>query len=224
VANFKSFDMSTNDDLISAMQVICSSMNIGLMVHHIEDFENVEFIQFIYANPEASKYTGTDLSALVGKSLPEAFPELTKTDVPEVFLEVARTKEARNIGVMEYEDKNVKQANFAVKAFPLPNDCVGVAFENVTHRKQLEGMIKDYTDKLRIKNAQLEKLASTIYNEVAVPLGKIQRKGEELKDRCQKLLQKKDAEYLDEIIERSGNLMQFVEQQISMARSRKLKE
>ena len=192
------FEPSVLDDLMNAT-ALCANMNIGLLVYHAENFQQVASLKLIYANEEASKYTGTDLAKLVGKTLPQAFPELIKTDVPEMFLEVARTGNASKIGVMEYSDENVKQGYFEVKAFPLPSDCIGVAFENATHRKQLEKMIKNYTDKLRSKNQQLEKLASTIYNEVILPLQKIQTGTHELKGRIGNVLPAKDVKFIDEI-------------------------
>lgn len=220
MASRRFFDISTIDDLMSATQFICSNMNIGLIVHHMDDLKKIESIRFIYANDEASKYTETDLSKLVGKHLHEAFPELTKTDVPEIFAEVARKKKACTVGVMKYSDENVKQGYYAVKAFPLPNNCIGVAFENITHRKQLETMIKDYTDKLRNKNEELGKLASTIYNGVAVPLRQIQAQSEELKSRNKDILPEKDIINLEEIAENSRQLVQLIEEQIMSARGK----
>ena len=221
MGSLKSIDRPAIDELINAMQLICSSMNIGLMVHHMEGFGKTDSIRFIYANDEASKYTATDLSKLVGKTLPEAFPELTKTEIPETFLEVALKKEARNIGVMEYQDENVRKAFFAVKAFPLPNDCVGVAFENVTNRKQLENMIKDYTSKLRRKNAQLEKLSARTYNEVAVPLRKLHSRAEELSSKCGDLLPEEQLNGLYDITEGLRHLILFIEEQITSTRAKK---
>lgn len=219
--NVRSFDISTIDDLMSATQLICSNMNIGLIVHHMEDLKKIKSIRFIYANDEASKYTGTDLSKLVGKYFHEAFPEVAKSDLPEMFAGVAHKKKACTIGVMEYSDENVKKGYYAIKAFPLPNDCIGVAFENITDRKQLEKMIKDYTDQLRKKNEELERLMSTIYNEVAVPLRKIHAKGEDLKSRSKNLLPKKDIKYLEEITETSRHLVQLIEEHIISSRDKK---
>lgn len=169
----EAFDATAVKELMSSTQLICSNMNIGLLMHHVADPDDLKSIRFIYANDEASKYTGTDLSKLLGKPLHEAFPGLSETEIPETFAEVVRTQEARTIGVLEYQDENVKQGFYSVKAFPLSNNCVGVAFENVTGRKQMERMIEDYTRKLRQRNEDMETLTSRVYNEVGVPLKKI---------------------------------------------------
>jgi hypothetical protein len=36
----------------------------------------------------------------------------------------------------------VRQGFYSVKAFPMPRQCVGVVFENITARKQLEELVK----------------------------------------------------------------------------------
>jgi len=53
-----------------------------------------------------------------------------------------------NIGLLIYQLENVQKGYFASKAFPMPNACVGVLFENITLRKQLEEIIKHSKDQL----------------------------------------------------------------------------
>lgn len=214
----KTSNMPIGDDFLETTRAIFSNMNIGFVIYHVEDPQNAASIRFIYANEEASKYTGTDLSKLIGKLLHEAFPELQKTDIPEIYAEVARTKEARNIGALEYSDENVKQGYFAIKVFPMPNDYIGVAFENITAKKELEGLVKKYTDEIREKNRELEKLLSRIYNEIALPLRIIHAKGENLLGTTKSALSKSEIESIQEMTDKSLDLADLIDELLMMAR------
>jgi predicted SnoaL-like aldol condensation-catalyzing enzyme len=125
-----------------------SEMNIGLLIYRMEDLNEASSLKLVYANRQASKYTGVDLSQQFGKPILTVFPSLAATDLPQIFAEVINAKESRTIGAMEYRDENVQKGYFASKAFPMPNACVGVLFENITLRKRLEEMIKHEKDQL----------------------------------------------------------------------------
>lgn len=155
MANTKSFDLSDLDTMMGLVESIFSELNIGLVIFHLEDSKNPHTLKLVYANKVASQYTGADLSQLVGKPILEAFPALGGTDLPELYAEVVNQNEARNIGAFEYGgDANVEKGYYAIKAFPMPNACVGAVFENVTVRKQLE----ELTRKLREQKAEEAKI------------------------------------------------------------------
>lgn len=214
----KTPNLPFGDDFRETTRAIFSNMNIGFAIHHVEDPLNAASIRFIYANEEASKYTGTDLSKLMGKLLHEAFPELQKTDIPQIYAEVARTKEARNIGAVEYSDENIKQGYFAIKAFPLPDNYIGVMFENISTKKELEGLVKEYTDQIREKNSELEKLLSRIYNEIALPLRNIHSKGENLLGTTKSALSKSEIEAIREMTDKSLDLADLIDALLMTAR------
>jgi hypothetical protein len=141
--NSKTFDVSDIDTMMSLVSSIFSELNIGFLIYHLEELENPNTLKLLYANKAASQYTGADLSKLVGKYILEAFPGLVGSDLPEIYVDVVKTKQSRNIGAFEYGgDENIEKGYYSVKAFPMPNDCVGIVFENITVRKQLEEMLK----------------------------------------------------------------------------------
>jgi len=143
----KPFDLSDLTTMTGLIDTIFSEMNIGLMIFQIEDVNEASTLRLVYANKQADKYTGADLGKLIGKYIFEAFPKLNETDVAQIYAEALRTNQPRTVGVLEYSDENVTKGYYAVKAFPMPNDCVGVLFENVTLRKQLDEMIKNRAEK-----------------------------------------------------------------------------
>ena len=144
----KSFDLSDIPTMMSMVSSIFSELNIGLFICHLEDRKNPRTLKVVYANKTASQYTGADVTQWVGKYILEAFPALAETDLPELYAEVVNKNESRNIGAFEYGgDESIGRSHYSVKAFPMPNDCVGVVFENITVRKQLEDMVKKLQEK-----------------------------------------------------------------------------
>lgn len=129
--------------MVSLLSSVLAELNIGLFIYYLEDPETPGSLRLVYANRAASEYTKTDLSGRIGKRIGEAFPGLAGTDLPGLFADVVRKKQPRNIGAFEYEgDAEMGRGHYAVKAFPMPNDCVGIVFENITARKQLEELVK----------------------------------------------------------------------------------
>lgn len=120
-----------------------SELNIGLLIYHLEDTADSSSLRLLYANDAASQYTGANLSARVGKRILEAFPPLADSHLPGLYADVVREGRSREAGVSEFAgDNEVERGHYAVKAFPMPRECVGVVFENVTLRKRLEEMVK----------------------------------------------------------------------------------
>lgn len=131
------------DTMVNLVSSILSELNVGLLIYRLENPNRPDSLRLAYANRVASEYTRADLSGLVGKTIGEAFPALAASELPEIYAEVARTKHPRNVGAFAYQgDGNVGPGHYSVKAFPMPNDCVGIVFENITVRKQLEELVK----------------------------------------------------------------------------------
>jgi len=107
-------------------------------------------LRLISTNSAARRFTGVDAKGLIGQTISEIFPALAATDIPAIYKQVARTGEGRNLGEIAYGDDRVEQGVFSVKAFPLRGQCIGVAFENITARKQAERAHLENEEQLRI--------------------------------------------------------------------------
>jgi hypothetical protein len=119
--------------IVSFIDAIFSEINIGLIIYHLGDPQDSTSLRLIYANREASRAAGADLQALVGLPILEAFPSLAGTDLPEVYRDIVLTSQPRQLGLVRYGDQRLAQADYSVRAFPMPSACVGVLFENVAH-------------------------------------------------------------------------------------------
>ncbi|MDX1530682.1 MAG: hypothetical protein R3362_04080 [Rhodothermales bacterium] len=131
------------EQITSVVSSLFAELNIGLFIYHLEDPDRPRSLRLIYANTAASTYTGSDLHPLVGLTITEAFPGLADTDLPETYAEVVETGRSRNLGAFEYPgDERVARGHFSVKAFPMPQRCVGIVFENISTRKRVDEMVK----------------------------------------------------------------------------------
>lgn len=124
-------------------------MQIGLYVFHLENREDDHSFRLISANPAALLFSDTTAEEVVGKTLDEGFPNLREQGIPQKYAEVVRTQEAIELEVVYYDDSQKLNTAYAVKAFPLPNDHLGMAFENTTARKQAEEKLSEQEKRFR---------------------------------------------------------------------------
>jgi PAS domain S-box-containing protein len=134
---------------------IVDNMQVGIYIYHLEDLEDDGTLRMISANPASEKLTGVPPSEVIGKTLDENFPGLREKGIPQKYAEVIRSQEPWEIEDIYYGDERVISAAFSVKAFPLPNNQVGVSFENIMGRKKIE-------NEIRAKNEELEKTLARI--------------------------------------------------------------
>ena len=115
--------------ILSVVDSLLHHLNVGLLIYHLEDPDKDRSLRLIYANNEASRYTGSDLQELLGKYILDAFPGLKETTVATTYADVVRNQTAADLGEISYRDDQIEQGRFGVKAFPMPSYCVGVLFE-----------------------------------------------------------------------------------------------
>lgn len=115
---------------------IIQQMHIGLYIYHLEDLNDNRSLRMVAVNPAAEAMTGVTEELVVGRTLDENFPGLRERDVPQAYAEVVRTGKPIVLEDLYYGDARVLDAAFEVRAFPLPNQHVGVTFELITERKR----------------------------------------------------------------------------------------
>ncbi|MCP5495371.1 MAG: PAS domain-containing protein [Leptospiraceae bacterium] len=141
---------------------IVKNIPIGLHIYKLKDVNDDRTFCMVAANPASYKFIGVPKEDLVGKTLDENFPSLREKGIPQTYAKVVRTGEPIEIEQIEYGDERVVSSIYAVKAFPLPNNHVGVSFENITERKKAEVELINYQRHLEdMVNQRTEELAQT---------------------------------------------------------------
>lgn len=125
------------DSLLQASN-IKQNMQVGLYVYELENLNDDKSLRMVEANPASEILTGVPPEKLVGKYIDEIFPGLRKLDIPKRFADVVRTGKSGEFEDFYYSDERVLETAYAVKVFPLPNQRVGVTFDNITSRKRAE--------------------------------------------------------------------------------------
>ena len=122
---------------------ILRSLPIGLYIYRLEDPADDRTLRMIATNPAATEFTGVSMDDVLGKTLDENFPGLRAKGIPGIYAEVARTGNVVALEDIHYADDRVIAGAFSVSAFPLPEHCVGIAFQNITDRKRADEALQE---------------------------------------------------------------------------------
>ena len=145
------------------------NMQVGIHIWHLEESKDDRDggkLRLISTNAAASQFTSVPAEGLIGQTIGEIFPAVAATDIPSIYKEVARSGKGRDLGEVVYGDDRVPKGVFLVRAFPLRGKCVGIAFENITARKQAENTHLENEEQLRI-----------IFEQASVGMGRLSPAG-----------------------------------------------
>lgn len=120
---------------------IVKNIQIGLCIWQMDDIEDIASFRLVTTNPAASQIVGVDIENFVGKRMQECFPNVLNEEhiaIVEAYADVVKSKQVKNLGELPYGDERIPTSFFNVTAFPLPDNLVGVAFDNITERKRIE--------------------------------------------------------------------------------------
>lgn len=124
---------------------------------------------FYGANAAADKLLGISHQQLIGKTIEEAFPRVTVTDIPTKYRQVIESGENYQSDKIQYEDEKMIKA-FEIFAFRTSSKEMAVFFRDITEQKISKQLIDKYVKDLEMKNAELERFTYTVSHDLKSPV------------------------------------------------------
>jgi PAS domain S-box-containing protein len=118
---------------------IWDQLPIGLLIIRLETGDGKGKFAVLAADAamlNVIRQPGLTLDDLPGKTLAEVLPDLIDQEVSLALSAVLRTRQAQTVGQLRC--RGAPDRLFSIEAFPLPDGCVGLTFEDITERKRLE--------------------------------------------------------------------------------------
>ncbi|MEM7557088.1 MAG: PAS domain S-box protein [Cyanobacteria bacterium P01_A01_bin.84] len=126
---------------IEVYRDIVENIPLGFCIWHLENINDITSLRLVNVNKTASSVLGLPLENEIGKRMIECFPHMLEGNnlkMLAAYAEIARSGKTRFFDEVHYSDNRLKGGFFSVKAFALKNNCVVIAFEDITKRKQTE--------------------------------------------------------------------------------------
>jgi hypothetical protein len=108
-----------------------NSMQNSLAVFHLENVEDLDSFTLVAINTNASKLMAVNKDKATGGSISQISHGLFPVQTPRILAEVITSGRAKAVGTFHCEDENRCERCFTVTAFPVSNNCVGLAFKDV---------------------------------------------------------------------------------------------
>lgn len=134
---------------------IFGNLQLGLYVFQLQDMNDDRTFRVVAANRASELITGIRQADILGKTVDECFPELRSRGILKQYLEVIKTGKEIDYENVVYGDHRIPVANYSARFFPLPDQCLGVAFEDISMRFLAE-------KKLRRIETRFETLAAML--------------------------------------------------------------
>lgn len=117
------------------LEAVLEAIPLGVKIWRLEDPADAGSLRLLFSNAAASEATGVPRNLVLGKTIAEGFPEAVPEGIAERFASVVRSGKAADLGEITYSDPRVREGVFAVAAYPLPDQCVGLVFTNLTKER-----------------------------------------------------------------------------------------
>ena len=125
---------------------LLDQLSLGVSIYRLEDLDDPDSFRLVYSNAASGELTGLDVDAEVGRRLVEVAPGVRGLGLLDRYAQVVRTGEGADLGRIDYPGGRIPAAAFHVRAVPLPDQAVGVVFEDIGHRDEVRALEAAQTD------------------------------------------------------------------------------
>ena len=114
---------------------------------HLYTLNNQGELRLSMSNPTADRILGVSHNELLGKTIEDAFPALTETELPDLYRAVARNEIPAQTFETAYEDGRI-QGDYFVTVFHIADNAMATTFMDITLRKRMEEELRRHHDQL----------------------------------------------------------------------------
>jgi PAS domain S-box-containing protein len=138
-----------SEQAIQLYSDVAYNMQVALNVFQLENFSDDTSLVLIKANPASGKIINQISEKLAGKKFDEIYPQLKGYGIENILAEVVRTGKPYNNEEFRFFPESGEIFFYNLKAFRVPNDCVGILFEDITRKKRIEKAVKESEERYR---------------------------------------------------------------------------
>ncbi len=145
--------LAGSDEEALLSDALIQQLDQGVVIWRLEDGAGSPVLTLVAANPAAKRITKIDFGAVVGKTMGELFPAATARGRHSTYAEVVMSGMPRQLAPAAYQE--LGGVVVSGRLLPLPNQCVGIVFDNASPQKLAE-------DETRKLNAFLDSIVDNI--------------------------------------------------------------
>lgn len=138
IMHFKATEKALQDSIQTAIDII-DSIPSGLYVYQ---FIAPDKLFLLNGNYESEILTGLKMSDIRGREFNDIWPNAKQAGLTDKYLNVAYSGKLLDIEEFNYKDDKL-EGIFRIKAFKMPGNKLGVAFENVTKQYLAQDELTD---------------------------------------------------------------------------------
>ena len=114
---------------------IINNIQSPVAVFHLEDISHPSSLSLIAINASAVRMTGVSAENTIGKTIVEAYPEMSGNAIQKTIAEVIRSGRAKNLGRFHCRSECGPGGSLSATAFPFSSNCVGLVFKQEIERR-----------------------------------------------------------------------------------------
>lgn len=202
---------------------VVESSPMGILIYHLTEKDELILLE---SNAATDEILGANYKKYIGRSIDEIFPNLSETNVIEIYRKIAASGGVWHSDQVDYVDKVISGA-YEVFAFQISPQRVAVIYQDVTNRlkteeeirslnEELEARVSQRTAELEAANREMEAFAYSVSHDLRAPVRSIKGFSELLQD--EDTLNSPDAQdYLKRIYQSSIKMDKLIDDLLSLS-------